>query len=94
MKKLTLEAGVPESQYNRAIEASSTLTKEILKERLDFLEAVEKQQYTEMYCVWALVPEPTWRMYLLLGQKFLEEQRLLRSKQRALKKAWREMYGL
>jgi hypothetical protein len=93
MKTLTLRAGVPEAQYNEAIQADELLTDEILTERLDFLKEVRQTTFAEAFKIWRLVPATTWDMYDLLGQKKLAEQLLLKKALKKLKKSWSDRYG-
>ena len=93
MKELTLRAGVADSQYNEVVQTDELLTDEILQERLDFLKEVRTGPYEEARKVYVLVPRETWDMYLLLGQKRLAEQNLLRKAMKKIKKAWNDRYG-
>lgn len=93
MEELTLNAGVPQSQWDEVTKHEPDLISSVLQERLLFLAEVRQNQFEEVRKVWELVPPSAWDMYKLLGQKKLEEQRLLREKQRALRKVWRDRYG-
>ncbi len=93
METLTLEAGVPPSQWDEVTKHEPELIPTVLQERLLFLIEVRQNQFAELLKVWKLVKPEVWAMYKMLGQKKLEEQKLLREKQKALRKVWRDRYG-
>ena len=86
-------AGVSDVRYAEPVKVDANLTIDALKDRLDFLKTVHENEFQDLKNVWGLVPEDTWTMYKLLGFKQLEEQKLLRQKQKALRKAWKNKYG-
>jgi hypothetical protein len=93
MEELTLNAGVPPSQWDEVTKHEPDLISSVLQERLLFLIEVRQNQFDSLLKVWKLVPVSAWAMYKMLGQKKLEEQKLLREKQKALRKVWKERYG-
>lgn len=92
MKSLTLEAGVPESVYNKVLNFNKA-SDDILEDRIRFLENIMRGQYEEVRYIYALIPPETWTMYKLLGENNFEEQIQLRKAQRILKYIWVQKYG-
>ena len=92
MRELSLHAGVPPTQYDKVLEVED-LTIEEVKDRLQFLQKVDANEYRNYHYVFNLVPFETWYMYILLGERKLKEQIALKKAQRALKKVWRVKYG-
>lgn len=94
MKEITLQAGVPENQYERIREVDpETITLDEMSDRLRFLQAVRAEQYQQVLVIWRLLKPEVWARYLEMGESNLREQRLLREARRNLKRIWKDKYG-
>lgn len=93
MKEYTLDAGVKEDLYNKVIQVDKDITLEELQDRLNFLKEVKGGVYERVKKTYELVKPEVWQMYIIMGQKYLTEQVLLRQFRIELKKEWKKKYG-
>lgn len=94
LKKLTVEAGITEPEYNGLLKALEERTTEDIQSTYDWLLGLEAGAYKEVKKIWEEKPESWWtNIELIFGQRNLRAQRVLRDRRKQLRAAWRSRNG-
>lgn len=89
MKTLTLESGVDPNKYQSVLDILEEPVPN-LQDLQEWLHEIRNGPYDNVLKVWERHKPETWAMYALYEVHDLAEQKLLRTNQSVLRKAWRD----